>query len=104
MSIAEYNDLMKDGVWKYGNGSMEGKWFAESYEDAVTWGNKMGHGGDTFRVVQIDMPDDIASKLHADPHLDGIGPARYAELSDLNDPRTKITWSKEVKATPKACK
>ncbi|QIZ46549.1 hypothetical protein DWV07_06410 [Dickeya zeae] len=42
MSTAEYNDLMKDGVWKYGNGSMEGKWFAESYKDAVTWGIKWG--------------------------------------------------------------
>ncbi|WP_458574124.1 RHS repeat domain-containing protein [Lonsdalea quercina] len=103
MSTAEYNDLMKDGVWKYGNGSMEGKWFAESYKDAVTWGNKMGHGGDTFKVVQINMPDDIANRLHADPHLDGIGPARYAELEDLNDPRTKITWTKEVKSTKKSC-
>ncbi|MCG8711029.1 hypothetical protein JHU04_004372 [Brenneria sp. 4F2] len=47
------------------------------------------------------MQDDIANRLHADPHLDGIEPARYVELDDLNDPRTKITWAKEVKSTIK---
>ncbi|CAM3708888.1 hypothetical protein YEEN111655_19710 [Yersinia entomophaga] len=96
MSLAEYTELIKDGTWKAGQGTMEGKWFAESYKDAATWGEKMGHGGDTFRIVQIDVPDDIASKMHLDPHLDGIGPARYAQLEDLNTPRTKISWSKKV--------
>ncbi|MEG7509322.1 hypothetical protein, partial [Serratia marcescens] len=67
------------------------------YKDAVTWGNKMGHGGDVFRVVQIDVPDNVASKMHIDPHLDGIGPARYAEVVDLNN-HAKVTWSKEIKA------
>ncbi|CVA21861.1 Cell wall-associated polypeptide CWBP200 [Serratia marcescens] len=96
MSLDEYNSLMNEG-WKAGQGTMEGKWFAESYKDAVTWGNKMGHGGDVFRVVQIDVPDNVASKMHIDPHLDGIGPARYAEVVDLNN-HTKVTWSKEIKA------
>ncbi|WP_240666827.1 RHS repeat-associated core domain-containing protein, partial [Serratia marcescens] len=96
MSLDEYNSLMNEG-WKAGQGTMEGKWFAESYKDAVTWGNKMGHGGDVFRVVQIDVPDNVASKMHIDPHLDGIGPARYAEVVDLNN-HAKVTWSKEIKA------
>ncbi|MQL50190.1 hypothetical protein GEA64_20495 [Photorhabdus khanii] len=78
---------------------MEGKWFAESYKDVVTWGNKMGHGGSTFQVVQINVPDDIAGKMHVDPHLDGIGPARYTQVEQLNDPRVKVTWSKNVKTT-----
>jgi hypothetical protein len=99
MSLSEYGDLMTDGIWKAGQGTMEGKWFAETYEDAVTWGNKMGHGGDAFRVVQIDVPDNIAANMHADPHLDGIGPARYAQLEDLNNPKTRVTWSKEVSAS-----
>ncbi|WP_124485227.1 MULTISPECIES: hypothetical protein [unclassified Burkholderia] len=48
------------------------------------------------RVVQIDVLDDIAGKMHKDPHLDGIGPARYAELEDLNNPRSRTAWRKEV--------
>lgn len=95
MSPDEYSGLMKSGRWTI-NGSMEGKWFAESYQDAVKWGNTMGHGEGAFRVVQVDVPDDIAGKMHKDPHLDGIGPARYAEIEDLNNPRSRVTWSKEV--------
>lgn len=97
MSLDEFSSLMKEG-WKAGQGTMEGKWFAESYKDAVTWGNKMGHGGDTFKIVQIDIPDHIANSMHIDPHLDGIGPARYADVTDLNN-HSKVSWSKEVKAT-----
>ncbi|KEA53655.1 hypothetical protein DT73_04765 [Mangrovibacter sp. MFB070] len=96
MSLDEFNSLMSDG-WKAGEGTMEGKWFAESYKDAVTWGNRMGHGGETFKVVQVEVPDNVANNMHIDPHLDGIGPARYADLEDLNN-HGKITWSKEVKA------
>lgn len=96
MSLDEFSGLMKEG-WKAGQGTMEGKWFAESYKDAVTWGNKMGHGGETFKVVQIDIPDHIADSMHIDPHLDGIGPARYADVTDLNN-HSKVSWSKDVKA------
>ncbi|KVK85723.1 hypothetical protein WS90_00550 [Burkholderia cepacia] len=95
MSLDEYGGLMKSGRWNI-NGSMEEKWFAESYQDAVKWGNTMGHGEGAVRVVQVDVPDDIAGKMHKDPHLDGIGPARYAEIEDLNNPRSRVTWSKEV--------
>ncbi len=99
MNLSEYNQLVETGKWAAGQGTMEGKWFAESYKNAVTWGNKMGHGGSTFQVVQINVPDDIAGKMHVDPHLDGIGPARYAQVEQLNDPRVKVTWSKNVKTT-----
>ncbi|WP_154050586.1 hypothetical protein [Citrobacter werkmanii] len=93
MSLDEYSNLMKTGSWSI-NGQMEGKWFAESLEDAITWGNKMGHGGESFRIVQVTVPDSIANGMHFDPHLDGIGPARYAQVSDLNK-YSKLTWSKE---------
>ncbi|SCZ71171.1 RHS repeat-associated core domain-containing protein, partial [Photorhabdus luminescens] len=99
MNLSEYNQLVETGKWAAGQGTMEGKWFAESYKNAVTWGNKMGHGGSTFQVVQINVPDDIAGKMHVDLHLDGIGPARYAQVEQLNDPRVKVTWSKNVKTT-----
>lgn len=49
-----------------------------------------------FKIVQIDIPDNIANNMHIDPHLDGIGPARYADVADLNN-HSKVTWSQEVK-------
>ncbi|WP_214086380.1 MULTISPECIES: hypothetical protein [Photorhabdus] len=98
MHLDEYNQLKGTGKWAVGHGTMEGKWFAQSYGDAVTWGNKMGHGGSSFQVVQINVPDDIAKNMHFDPKLDGIGPARYAQLEQLNDPRVKVSWSKRVQA------
>ncbi len=99
MSLDEFASLEKEG-WKAGKGTMEGKWFAESYKDAVTWGNKMGHGGDTFKIVQINIPDNIANKMHMDSHLDGIGPARYADVVDLNN-HSKVTWSQEITTKPR---
>ncbi|SIO92800.1 RHS repeat domain-containing protein [Vibrio spartinae] len=110
MNIDEYNSLIKNQTWAYGNGSMEGKWFAESYNDAVAWGHRMGHGGDTFRVVQVDVPDEIADNFYRVEKLDNIGSARYAELEDLNavnalnEPKVKVKWSREIKAKSKACK
>ncbi len=98
MNISEYESLMKTGTWTSPPNALEGKWFATTYDNAVIWGNKMGHGGDTFKVVQINVPDEIAKKWHFDPHLDSIGPARFATLDDLNNSNVKITWSKNVTA------
>ncbi|AMG66111.1 MULTISPECIES: hypothetical protein [Providencia] len=56
----------------------------------------MEHGGDTFKVVQINVPDEIAKKWHFAPHLDSIDPARFATLDGLNNSNVKITWSKNV--------
>ncbi|EPK6346896.1 hypothetical protein O8Q47_000298 [Proteus mirabilis] len=84
MNIAEYDELMKTG-----------KWFAESYKDAVTWGEKMGHGGD-FRVVQVNVPDHIADAAYKNPRLDGIGKARFIENAVLNDAGIKPRWSKYI--------
>ena len=97
MSLDEYSDLIKTGKWST-NGQMEGKWFAESLDDAVTWGNKMGHGGESFRIVQVTVSDRVFTRMYSNPHLDDIGPARYAQVSDLNEYST-ITWSKKFQYT-----
>jgi RHS repeat-associated protein len=97
MSEGEYADLMRDKVWR-SNGGMEGKWFAESYDNAVKWGQTMGHGGDKFHVVEVDVPDNIAKKMHTQSNLDGIGSARYAEVEDLNNSKVKIKSSKTIDA------
>jgi RHS repeat-associated protein len=86
MSRAEYYDIKANG-WKEGGGAtMSGKWFAESAEHATQWGYTMGHGTDTkFYVVKVEVPDHIADAAFKNPHLDGIGAARYLEVVDLNE-------------------
>ncbi len=95
MSELEYKKLLSEKVWS-SNGTMEGNWFAESYENAVKWGRQMGHGGEKFQVIQVTVPDDIAKKMHYDAKLDNIGPARYAEVEFLNNSKTKITWRQAI--------
>jgi len=94
MSEAEYASLMSSGQWTSA-GTMEGKWFATTYDDAVRWANEMSHGGDTYRIVQVTVPDSIANAAHLDPRLDGIGPAAYFENDVLND-NARITWSQQL--------
>ncbi|MGE8391204.1 MAG: RHS repeat-associated core domain-containing protein [Pseudomonas sp.] len=94
MSLDEYSSLMKTGTWS-SHGTMEGKWFAESYKDAVTWGKTMGHGGD-FRIVQVKVPDKIANAAFSSANLDAIGKARYIEISDLNKAKVKPKWTRRI--------
>jgi len=83
MSQAEYENLTESGTFQSIPEAMEGKWFAESFEDAVTWGKMLGHKGD-FWVVEIDLAENMATDLFQLDYLDGIGPARYSELGDLS--------------------
>ena len=88
MSRAEYYDIKANG-WKPGGGSMEGKWFAESYETAHTWGQTMKHGTDAkFYVVKVHVPDNVAEAAFKHANLDGIGDARYLEVDVLNQHAT----------------
>ena len=95
MNLAEYDELMKTGKWTSPPSTLEGKWFAESYKDAVTWGEKMGHGGD-FRVVQVSVLDNIADAAYKNPRLDGIGKARFIDNVVLNKAKIKPKWSKYI--------
>ncbi|WP_347881648.1 RHS repeat-associated core domain-containing protein [Pseudomonas sp. GD03867] len=94
MSMDEYNGLVRTGTWT-SNGTMEGKWFAESYKDAVTWGKTMGHGGD-FKIVQVKVPDKLANAAFSASNLDSIGKARYIEIADLNRARVKPRWARSI--------
>ena len=95
MSMDEYSELNKTGRWSANNGSMESKWFAESYNDANQWGKTMGHGGD-YMVVQIKVPDDVYHGAYSNEHLDGIGKAKCIEISELNKANASPRWSKKI--------
>jgi hypothetical protein len=59
---------------------MQGKWFAESPDNAAAWGQSFSRMvGGTSHLVQVDIPQDVAAKMFHVSSLDQIGPARYAE-------------------------
>jgi hypothetical protein len=84
VSHAEFEQIMKDGVFKTSSNSLGGKWFAESAEHAAQWGQKL-EGTSGFRIVDVRIPTVQADKLMRIGSLDGIGPARYAELNQLRN-------------------
>jgi len=92
MTRNEYFDIKNNG-WD-GKENMGSKWFAESYDNAIEWGDKMGHGNDSkFYVVGFEVDDKIASNAYIPDtdRYDGIGRARAIDVEDLNKKPTPIT-------------
>ena len=80
MSEAEYRQLMRTRTFQAGPNQLGGKFFAEQMQHARRWGEWFGV---PFRVMAIELPERVASQLRRFEHLDGIGPARFAELAEL---------------------
>ncbi|WP_202972729.1 RHS repeat-associated core domain-containing protein, partial [Methylobacterium indicum] len=95
MSEAEYAGILKTGNWSTA-GTMEGKWFATTYDDAVKWGSDMGHGSDKFVVAQVTVPDRVAQNAFSTKSLDNIGPAKYVDIDTLNRSNSRITWTRTI--------
>lgn len=90
-------DIILSGGLRPAPPSNQGKWFAESVPDAVKWGRRFyQQSGQPFHVIEIDVPQHLADQWYRDPFLDRIGPARYAEISDL----PSITVVREVSVLP----
>lgn len=85
MSPAEWADIRAAGEFRPGAPSFQGKWFAESLNDAIEWGKRL-HRGAThgFVVVEVDVPQADADQFFTVALLDGIGPARFADLHQLD--------------------
>ena len=99
MSREEFFDIKQNG-WR-GKENMGSKWFAESYDDAVKWGNTMGHGKDSkFYVVKFEVDDAVADNAYKVKNLDGIGNARAIDADKLNG-NTKV---KSVNSQRLKCK
>ena len=90
MSRAEYFDIKHNGWNSYGQ--MESKWFANSYDDAVTFGHRLGHGTDTkFYVVGFEIDDEILSGAYKVKNLDAIGDALAIDIDQLNNSSPIVT-------------
>ena len=84
ISEAEWQQLMHTGKFEAVLSSLEGKFFAESAEDAAQWGERL-EGAGNYRIVEVEFSNSAAEKLLRWEKLDGIGPARYGELQQLYD-------------------
>lgn len=84
VSEVEFQQLMRTGKFAVVPRSLEGKFFAESAEDATQWGDML-EGASHYRIVEVDLPTSVAQSLLRWEKLDGIGPARYGELPQLQD-------------------
>jgi len=76
-----YDSALSTGQFSQGLNSLEGKWFADSYSNALLHGNAL-EGFGNFQILEADLPDNAPS-LFKVPNLDGRGPATYIHLDDL---------------------
>ena len=84
VGTAEFDSLMATKTFQAGPNSLGGKFFAESAEHAGQWGNAM-EGAGNFRLIEARFATSQANNFMRWEKLDGIGPARYAELDQLKD-------------------
>jgi hypothetical protein len=75
---------MRTGKFEAVPSSLEGKFVAESAEDAAQWG-EMLEGASHSRIVQVALPARGAKSLVRWENLAGIGPARYGEWPQRQD-------------------
>src|SRR5215471_8757822 len=84
VSEGEFQQLMRTGKFEVVPSSLEGKFFAESAADAAQWGTML-EGVSHYRIVEVELSTGVAQSLLRWEKLDGIGPARYGELHQLQD-------------------
>lgn len=82
VSEAEFQQLLQTNRFQTAPHALEGKFFAETFEHAVVWGDIL-EGSGQYRIVEVQLSANIADELIRWERLDGIGPARYANLSQL---------------------
>jgi hypothetical protein len=84
VSEGAYQQLMRTGTFAAVPRSLEGKFFAESAQDAAQWG-EMLEGASHYRIVEVALPARVAKSLVRWEKLAGIGPAGYGESPQLQD-------------------
>ena len=84
VSEEEFQQLMMTGTFETVPYALEGKFFAEHPEHAAMWGGALTRGG-AYRIVEAELPAHVANSMLRWERLDGIGPACYATLSQLQD-------------------
>jgi RHS repeat-associated protein len=89
VSRGEAAQVLAEGAFKAGESSLGGKFFAEKAGDASKWGDLL-QGPGNYEVIRVEIPKSAADSLMRWERLDGIGPARYGELNQINVPGLKV--------------
>lgn len=92
VSDVEWQQLRRTGKFATVPYSLEGKFFAENAQDAAMWG-EMLEGTGNYHIVEVELPACMANSLLRWERLDGIGPARYGELRQLQDAMIRLLQS-----------
>jgi len=83
VSLKELADIRKCGCLRTTAGSCEGKHLATSLAHARQWG-RMLNAPEAFAVVRISIDDAIAADFASWNRLDGIGPAYFATIDQID--------------------
>jgi hypothetical protein len=86
VSLAELEDFRRFGRLRAGPSSCEGKHFACTVNAATEWGKAL-HGPNGYAILRVSFDDDVARDVFAWDSLDGIGPARFATIEQLEGVR-----------------
>lgn len=83
VSPDELADVLDTGTFRprINGHSMDAKWFSETYEGAVEWGNRMY---EEFHVLSVTVSTSVADQMYRVTNLDGIANARAA-IDDVLD-------------------
>jgi hypothetical protein len=82
VSFQELADFRRFGRLRAVPWSCEGKHMAHSADDARQWGTIL-HGAGRFAVLKVTVSDVVAKSLVHWDRLDGIGPACFATIEQL---------------------
>jgi hypothetical protein len=82
VSFAELADFRSVGRLRACPASCEGKHLACTLVDARRWGELLCGAG-SFAVLRVVASDDVVAKWASWARLDGIGPAHFATIEEL---------------------
>lgn len=99
MTTPEWLDIQQTGGFRPAPPSNQGKWFAEHLNDVFAWGRQFYESaGQSYHIIEIDVPNDVVAKWHRDPRLDMIGSAVYAAEEHLGELNSTMSGIREVDA------
>jgi hypothetical protein len=84
VSLAELANWRQSGRLQAGEGSCEGKHLARHVADARRWGLAY-YEAERFAILRIEVPLETAAEFVTWDWLDGIGPAAFATIEQLDD-------------------
>jgi hypothetical protein len=81
-SFPELDDIRRTRQLRTLTGCCEGKHMAMTAADAARWGKAL-HGSENFAIIRINVNDAAGIEFFRWDHLDGIGPACFATIEEL---------------------